>query len=264
MSLIAEHLTYRAGTHTLVDGVSISIQPGRLHAVLGPNGAGKSTLLRLLSGEYGLQSGRVRLHERDLAHWSVRERAQLRAVLPQGESLRFGFTVRQVVELGRLPCVQRAPARESEIVGEALAKAGVTHLAQRIYPTLSGGERARVQFARVLAQIWEPIALGERFLLLDEPTASLDLSHQHSLLTAACKFAADGVGVLAILHDPNLALSYANEVTLLKEGRVLAQGLASQTLTPENLSLLYGVEVRRLVSEGVTWLAVRPFNATPA
>ncbi|MEK6805523.1 MAG: heme ABC transporter ATP-binding protein [Pseudomonadota bacterium] len=258
MSLTGEKLGFSVSDRTLLENVSLELQPGRVHAVLGPNGAGKSTLLRLLSGEHSIQNGAVRMNSRDLAAWNARERAQQRAVLPQGESLRFAFTAQQVVALGRLPCVQHGLQRETKIVKEALATAGVTHLAERVYPTLSGGERARVQFARVLVQIWEPVALGERFLLLDEPTASLDLAHQHSLLTTARRFAAGGVGVLAILHDPNLALGYADDVTLLKDGRLLAQGAATETLTTENLSALYGVEVRCLLSEGTAWLAVRP------
>ncbi len=264
MSLIAERLSFTVGSCRLLENVSLELKPGHVHAVLGPNGAGKSTLLRLLSGEHRIQTGDVRLNSRRLADWSAREKAQQRSVLPQSESLGFGFTAQQVVALGRLPCTQHAPQRETEIVLEAMSTAGIAPLAQRIYPTLSGGERARVQFARVLAQIWEPVALGERFLLLDEPTANLDLAHQHSLLTAARGFAASGVGVLAILHDPNLALGYADEVTLLKQGRVLAQGTASHMLTPENLSALYGIEVHKLSdAAGASWFAV-PKLPSPA
>ena len=262
MSLIAESLNYSVSGRRLLADVSIELKSGRIHAVLGPNGAGKSTLLRLLSGEWRPKpddkSGQIHLNRRALLDWTATERARQRAVLPQTESLRFGFTSEQVVTLGRLPCLRQTPSRESEIVREALDAAGVTHLAQRKYPTLSGGERSRVQFGRVLAQIWEPVALRERFLLLDEPTANLDLVHQHSLLATARRFAGSGVGVLTILHDPNLALAYANEVTLLKEGRLLAQGPAAQTLTPENLSQLYGIEVLRLMgTDGAIWLTVR-------
>jgi len=264
VSLAGGALCYGVDGRRLLDEVSVELHPGRVHAVLGPNGAGKSTLLRLLSGEYGAQDGIIHMNGRALKDWSARERAQQRAVLPQGESLRFGFTAEQVVTLGRLPCAQHVPQRETELVLEAMSTAGIAHLAQRIYPTLSGGERARVQFARVLAQIWEPVALGERFLLLDEPTASLDLAHQHSLLTAARGFASGGVSVLAILHDPNLAQLYADDVTLLKQGRVLAQGAAAPTLTPENLSALYGVEVRKWSdTTGASWFAV-PRKSPPA
>lgn len=259
MSFAAEHLRYAINGITLLDGVSLRLEPGRVHAVLGPNGAGKSTLLRLLSGEWSSQHGRIALNEKTLQEWTPQQRARQRAVLPQGESLRFGFTVEQVVALGRMPCLHHSAEREREIVNEALNTAGVAHLAQRKYPTLSGGERARVQFARVQAQIWEPVELGDRYLLLDEPTASLDLAHQHSLLAAARRFAAQGVGVLAILHDPNLALAYADEVTLLQNGRVLAQGSTADCLSAANLSALYGVNVERLsTADGSTWLVVKP------
>lgn len=259
MSFSARNLRYTIGDRALLDDVSLSLEPGRVHAVLGPNGAGKSTLLRVLSGEWQPQSGRLLLNGQGLGDWTPQQCARQRAVLPQGESLRFGFTVEQVVALGRLPCLHHAATRERDIVNDALSTAGVAHLSQRRYPTLSGGERARVQFARVLAQIWEPIELGERYLLLDEPTASLDLAHQHSLLAAARRLAAQGVGVLTILHDPNLALAYADEVTLIHQGRVLAQDSASACLTAANLSALYGVAVERLgTADGRSWLVVRP------
>lgn len=259
MSFSARNLRYEIDGRVLLDDVSLSLEPGRVHAVLGPNGAGKSTLLRLLAGEWTTAQGRVELNKRDLHEWTPPQRARQRAVLPQGESLRFGFRVEQVVALGRLPCIHQGVVRETAIVNDALATAGAAHLAPRQYPTLSGGERARVQFARVLVQIWEPVELGERYLLLDEPTASLDLAHQHSLLAAARRFAAQGVGVLTILHDPNLALAYADEVTLIHQGRVLAQDSASACLTAANLSALYGVAVERLgTADGRSWLVVRP------
>lgn len=264
MSYAASHVSYRVPGQALLSDVSLRIEPGRLHALLGPNGAGKSTLLKLLSGELKPAAGGIELNGRALAAWTPRERARQRAVLPQSESLRFGFSAEQVVELGRLPCPQHRPEQERKIIRDALAAAGVAQLAARRYPTLSGGERARVQFARVMAQIWEPVELGERYLLLDEPTASLDLAHQHACLDMARCFAASGIGVLAILHDPNLALRYADSVTLLKNGAVLATGPARKTLTAGYLETLYGIPVQLLrTQDGSPVVAVRP-AATPA
>jgi iron complex transport system ATP-binding protein len=250
MSYTARSVSYRVNGRALVDAVDLRLEPGQFHALLGANGAGKSTLLRLMAGERKPSAGSVDLNGRDLYDWTDRERARQRAVLPQNESLRFGFTAAQVVELGRLPCPRHVPQREREIVSEALAASGVAHLALRKYPTLSGGERARVQFARVMAQIWEPVEFGARYLLLDEPTASLDLAHQHECLRRARRFAAGGAGVLAILHDPNLALRYADRATLLKDGRVLTAGTPAQVLTPETVQAAYGVAARLLFTEG--------------
>jgi iron complex transport system ATP-binding protein len=248
MSLSAVDVSYEAGGRRLLDQVSLQITPGRVHAVLGPNGAGKSTLLKLLAGDMRAVSGSVTLEGRAIAEWSALERARRRAVLPQSETLGFDFTVRQVVALGRMPCRQHAPAQEQALITTTLEAADALHLETRLYPTLSGGERQRVQLARVLAQVSEP-ADHERYLLLDEPTASLDLAHQHLCLRLARKFAAEDVGVLVILHDPNLALSYADDITLLCCGKTIAQGQPEQVLTRYHLELVYGVKIDILRSQ---------------
>ena len=249
MTLAAHQLTYRTGRTRLLQDVSLQLEPGRLHAVLGPNGAGKSTLLKLLAGDLKPHTGGITLNGRDLQSWSMLERARQRAVLPQSEGLRFAFSVEQVVALGRLPCLRHNPDHEAGIVRAALSAADAGHLAQRAYPSLSGGERARVQLARVLAQIWEPALPGGRYLLLDEPTASQDLAHQHACLKLVRKFSTQGVGVLTILHDPNLALRYADDVTLLCCGEVLAQGTPAQVLTPDHLRRAYGIDVEVLQAQ---------------
>jgi iron complex transport system ATP-binding protein len=251
MRYAAESLSYRVGGRVLVDAVDLVVEPGEVHALLGPNGAGKTTLMRLLAGELAPTSGSVELNGRSLATLTPRERARARAVLPQSHGLSFGFTAAQVVALGRLPCPRHGPEGEARIVQAALELAGVEDLAERSYPTLSGGERARVQLARALAQIWEPSHdAAARFLLLDEPTASLDLAHQHDCLRAVRALATQGLGVLVVLHDPNLALRYASQATLLGGGRVIEQGPPAQVITAATLERLYGVPVRLLRSEG--------------
>ena len=250
MVLEARHVSYTVGGTPLLHDVSLIVTPGKLHAVLGPNGAGKSTLLKILAGDLQPLHGDVLLNDRRLMSLTPRDRARQRAVLPQHDSLRFGFAAVDVVALGRMPCPVHSPKRESDIIRDALATADAAHLSERIYTTLSGGERARVQLARVMAQLWEPTDLGTRYLLLDEPTASLDLSHQHACLKMARRFAADDVGVLTILHDPNLAMTYADEVTLLREGRLLATGAPVDVLTEENLEALYGIPVTLYLPEG--------------
>jgi len=254
MTLRARDLRYTVPRRQLLEDVSLTVEPGQVHALLGPNGAGKSTLLRLLAGELEPDRGALELNGRPLHDWSARDRARQRAVLPQSHGLAFGFTAGQVVALGRLPCSQRRPDAEAALVHDALALAGVAPLHDRLYTTLSGGERARVQLARVMAQVWEPLdgalAGTPRFLLLDEPTASLDLAHQHDCLRAVRTLADRGLGVLLILHDPNLALRYADAVTLLRDGRALASGPPAQTLTAETLERIYRVPVRLVRAEG--------------
>ncbi|MGQ0586410.1 MAG: heme ABC transporter ATP-binding protein [Gammaproteobacteria bacterium] len=251
MSYVAHELGFRAGGRMLLDGVSLTIEPGQVHALLGPNGAGKTTLLKLLAGERPPASGSIELNRRALAGVDAGDLARQRAVLPQAHGLSFAFTGAQVVSLGRLPCARHSDAGEARIVREALELAGVGHLADRSYPTLSGGERARVQFARAVAQVWDPLADGAaRFLLLDEPTASLDLAHQHDCLRSVRTLAGRGLGVLVILHDPNLALRYATRATLLREGRTLASGAPADVLTADTIGELYGVQVRLVRANG--------------
>jgi iron complex transport system ATP-binding protein len=237
-----------------LSGLSLELRPGEVHAVLGANGAGKSTLLQLLCGDLRPSSGRVSLDNRPLSDWPIAGLAARRAVLPQQEHLRFGFTTREVVELGRLASASAGMSEENRIVDEALRAAGVSQLAERRYPTLSGGERARVQFARVLAQVWNDRPGPPAYLLLDEPTASLDLAHQYDCLSQVRAFADRGGGALAVLHDPNQAMAFADRVSLLRSGQLIASGPPAEVLTAERLSELYGIRVE---------LAQTPGNARP-
>ncbi len=263
MSLIATDLHYRADGRSLLTAASIELKPGRLHALLGPNGAGKSTLLKLLARELRPTRGSIRLDDRQLDHWPGIALARVRAVMSQRDALLFAFTGAEVVALGRLPHPGRSPAAETEIVEGALQLADAHHLRDRYYPTLSGGERARVQLARALAQIWESVPAATRCLLLDEPTANQDLAHQHHCLDVARTFAAQGVAVLAVLHDPNLVLTYADQVTVLCCGETLASGAPEAVLTTELLSRIYGIDVRIMsdAASGQRWIqAARAAN----
>lgn len=242
--LVAERITVRCEHKFLLNDVSLTLHPGELLAVLGPNGAGKSTLLKTLAGDLMPTSGRAILNGKPMTAWPVRTRALMRAVLPQDVSLRFAFRAHEVVLMGRMPHVRGVErAEDYRIAQAALAAVEAAHLRERLFPTLSGGERQRVQLARVLAQIWEPCTLGARFLLLDEPTAALDLAHQHLTLQLARRLAAQGVGVLAILHDLNVAAQYADRIALLANGRLLDTGAPAAVLSAENLWKAFGVRV---------------------
>jgi iron complex transport system ATP-binding protein len=261
----------RVGRKVLLEGVSLEVRRGEVVAVVGPNGAGKSTLRRALCGDVDLSGGEVRMCGRRLAEWPALERARVRAVMPQESTLAFPFTVLEVALMGRLPHLRGAEgARDYEVALLALEAVEARHLAERLYPTLSGGEKQRVQLARVLAQIWEPTGGdehghkdggeragerereiegrgegkrgGERFLLLDEPTSNLDLAHQHSTLAVARRLAGAGVGVLVVLHDLNLAAQYGDRIVMLKDGRVAHCGRPHEVLTREAIREVFGVE----------------------
>lgn len=237
-------LSYRLGQDTLLRDVSVAVRTGRVTAVLGANGAGKSTLLRLLSGDMTPTEGEVTLHGRELSEWDPRDVAVRRAVMPQASTLTFPFTAAQVAALGRIPHAGRRLSDEDHAIAfHALERAGAEHLSQRVYPTLSGGERQRVDFARAIAQVWTPSETGGRYLLLDEPTSSLDLARQHELLRGVRAFAATGAGVLVVLHDLNLAAEYADEVVVLHQGEVVASGTPAVALTAEVIEHAFALPV---------------------
>ncbi len=243
-ALVCEGASVVVGGTALLRTVDLHVEPGRLTAIVGPNGAGKSTLLALLSGERQPQQGRVLLDGVALPRIALAQRALRRAVMAQETAVGFDFLVREVVELGRYPHRQRPDPDEAGILAQAMRLAGVDALAGRVFGSLSGGEKARVQLARVLAQVWAPLPDGaSRWLLLDEPTAALDLAHQHRLLRLLrAKAHEEGFGVVAVLHDLNLALRYADAVVLVADAAVRAAGPAASTLTPACVRAVWGVE----------------------
>lgn len=243
MTLQCIHTRVAAGGRTLLAGLSATLRPGRFTAVLGPNGAGKSTLLSLLSAQRRPDAGQVLLDGQPLHALSAHALALRRAVMPQESAVAFDFTVREVAELGRYPHRRHPAADEAGIVEKALAATDVIALAPRIFNTLSGGEKARVHLARALAQVWTPRSDGAaRWLLLDEPTAALDLAHQHQALRLLHGWAHDqGVGVVAVLHDLNLALRYADDALLLSHGETASHGPVAEVLTAERIASIWGI-----------------------
>ncbi|MEO8604051.1 MAG: heme ABC transporter ATP-binding protein [bacterium] len=242
--LAAYELSVRAGQATLLSAVSAAVVPGQVLAVVGPNGAGKSTLLRALAGDLAPARGDILLDGRPLSTWRPPALARTRAVVLQHSGLDFAFSALEVVLLGRAPHAGRVSrARDLAIAAAALTAADVAGLRARSYPTLSGGERQRVQFARALAQIWESPGGAPRYLLLDEPTAALDLAQQHRTLQRARDWAQRGTGVLVVLHDLNLAAAYADRILMLSRGRAVALGTPTEVLCAERIAQVFGVEV---------------------
>ncbi|SDI99283.1 ATP-binding cassette domain-containing protein [Billgrantia gudaonensis] len=225
----------------LLDDVSLQLAPGEFVAVLGPNGAGKSTLMHCLSGAQRPE-GFLRMDGLVPSSLAPGQLAMRRAVLEQTPSIDAPFRVAELIRLG-IPR-ELAARRADGVVDTAMQRLDLHPLATRRVPSLSGGERLRTHMARVLAQLWAGQALGGgRYLLIDEPTASLDLRHQMTVLKAARQACREGVGVLAILHDPTLAASVADRLLLLKDGRILDEGPARQVLTHRRLSELYDMPI---------------------
>lgn len=260
--LAAHNATVRIGGRNLIEDISLTVAPGEVVAVVGPNGAGKSTLVKALSGDIHLAAGRVEMNGRAVGTWRRRDAARLRGILPQASSLNFPFRAYEVVLMGRAPHVAGIERpRDYEIARSAMALAEVEHLWDRLYPTLSGGEQQRIQLSRVLAQIWEPPAGGEtRILMLDEPTSSLDIAHQHAVLAAGRRLAGNGVAVLAVLHDLNLAITYADRIAVLDRGQLAAAGPCEEVCQGDLLSQVFGVrlETRWDEAEGHPYVVARP------
>jgi iron complex transport system ATP-binding protein len=230
--LTAEGISLRVDGATLVDDVTLSVSGGELVGVTGPNGAGKTSLLRVLAGEVPPSAGRVTLGGVPLASLRPLELARRRALLPQHTLLQFAFRALDVVLMGRYPHRRSSVEEDMSAAGSAMEETDTSHLAARLYPTLSGGEQTRVSFARVLAQE-TPV------VMLDEPTVSLDLRHQELVMGVLRSLAGEGAAIIAVLNDLNLAARYADRVALMDRGRLAALAPTREVLRAGLLSEVY-------------------------
>nr|VFJ78215.1 MAG: iron complex transport system ATP-binding protein [Candidatus Kentron sp. FW] len=248
---------------TVLREVDITIRPGFLTGILGPNGAGKSTLARALLGYLPLAGGRVTLGEKEIKSYSSGERARRIGYLAQGHTIHWPLLVEKVVELGRLPYHRggkSATGADRQAVEWALERAGVAHLRGRTMDTLSGGEKARVLLARVLA--------GEPGVLLaDEPIADLDPAYQLRILGLLRELARQGMAVAIVLHDLMLATRFCDRLALLRDGALLVEGTPGEVLTDTHLASSFGIEARRADIAGepvlVPWQTMGELEAGP-
>ena len=257
--LWADNVSFRygAGDPLVVDGVTVRVARGGLVGILGPNGSGKTTLLRLLSGTRRPTSGRVFLDTHPLDRLSRRDVARRLAVVPQETELAFEYSALEIVLMGRHPHLGlftvEGPA-DIAIAREALAATGTDRLADRAFHTLSGGEKQRVVIAAALAQ-------SARILLLDEPTASLDLGYQLEVSALLQRLNEDrGVTMAISTHDLNLAASICRDLILMRAGRVIAAGPTDDVLTPAHVRILYDVEADVHVHADTGHLTVVPMR----
>lgn len=247
MVTIACHgLSVRLGRHPALSGVDLSLAPGQLIGVIGPNGAGKSTLIRALLGFVRADAGQVRIDGQPLQSLDRRAIARRIAYLPQGQVLHWPLSVERLVALGRLPHLgpySRLSSQDAALVEQAMARADVLPLRDRIATELSGGERARVMLARALA-------VGAPALIVDEPLAALDPGHQIDVMALLAAQARGGALVVAVLHDLAMAARWCDRLLLLDGGRLIADGAPLEVLTADRLASVYGVTARIEQGEG--------------
>jgi iron complex transport system ATP-binding protein len=242
VTLAADNLSFGYPGRTIGRQVTLAVKPGEALALLGPNGGGKTTLLKTMLGLLPPQGGAVTIDGAPLAALPVAERARRIGYVPQAHAGAFAFMVRDVVLMGRTAHqgLFASPTAQDRAVAEGkLADLGVSHLAEKPYTMISGGERQLILIARALAQ--EPA-----YVVLDEPTASLDFGNQGKVMRQIGQLAARGLGVLFTTHDPNQAMRHADRVALLGEGRLLALGPPVDVLTAEALETTYGAGVKRV------------------
>ncbi|MAH72593.1 MAG: heme ABC transporter ATP-binding protein [Cellvibrionales bacterium TMED49] len=240
MSFTTYSISLTRSGFDILRAVNLSINSGEITVIVGPNGAGKSSFVRVLSGDLTPTCGRIIFNGKDLIEWRSEQRAKMISVLPQHSSLDFPFNAYEVVSLGRIPH-QSGIVRDAEIVREALKAVDAEHLDGRLFTKMSGGEKQRVQLARVMAQIWEPTSIGEQFLVLDEPTSALDLSHQVLVMRLVCDLAQRGIGVIIVSHDLNLATRFADNVIIFNKGSVVAEGAPNEILSEKLISDVFGI-----------------------
>ncbi|EJK87801.1 heme ABC transporter ATP-binding protein [Rhizobium sp. AP16] len=250
------NLSVQLAGKTVVQDVSFIAEPGALTAICGPNGSGKTTTMKAISGELAYQ-GSVRLNAAEIGSLQPWQLAEIRGVLPQANIISFPFTVREIVRMGLTTGRNRHPEQADRIAADALASVDLTGFEGRFYQELSGGEQQRVQLARVLCQISEPVIDGKPcWLLLDEPVSSLDISHQLTIMTLARQFCQRGGGVIAVMHDLNLTALFADQMVLLKNGQLQAAGPVAEVLTDRHLLDVFGcaLRVNRIPNDGAPFV----------
>jgi iron complex transport system ATP-binding protein len=238
-------VTIERGGRKLLDDVFVDARPGHVLAILGPNGAGKSTLIKVMSGEWRPQQGSVLIDGVQIGRLSAEKLAKCRAVVSQAAFVSFPFTVKDVVKLGMSVPGFSFPG-EDDLAETALADVGLDGFENRRYGELSGGERQRVHIARAICQL--KAAPDRSFdqaktLLLDEPTSNLDPAHQALVLDRVRQLASEGWAVVVVLHDLNLAAAWADELILMRAGRIFEQGDAVKVMTSDTLSSVYGCKI---------------------
>ncbi len=237
MKIALHNISFSYSDAPLLDNISFHVDRGEILGLLGPNGAGKSTLLKIINRQLQPQSGEILLNDKPISNMTVRQIANNIATVPQSPKTAFGFSVREIVSMGRRPhhsMMSALDKRDIRIINQALEDCELLHLADRPITELSGGESQLTFVARALAQ-------ESDILLLDEATSNLDISHTFAILSIIKKKAANGLAVISVIHDLNTAISFCNKIAFISDGNIIGPGLPDELITKDNISNIYKV-----------------------
>ncbi len=245
MSIKSESVSVEINGIDILKNINVEVSQGEILTIVGPNGAGKSTFLNVLSGDIEPSEGLVFYDETLLGNIDIEKRSFTRSVMSQSQAMVFDFSVREIIEMGWIDRGISSYAKNfKNAMIEVVEECNVGNLLNQTFNTLSGGEQRRVHFARTLLQLWRPSASDDpRYLLLDEPTANLDLSHEVKLLDIIKNKSRDGFGILLVIHDLNLAAKFSDKIALLKNGSLVKMGSPDEVLTSEILTDVYKIPI---------------------
>ena len=246
MTIKSESMSLEIDGGEIINDINIEVFPGKVLALIGPNGAGKSTILKILSGDIKPTSGVVKYNDINISNIPFVDRAHIRGVMSQSQTIAFDFSVLEIIEMGWLHSDHDYyTSFYPDVLKQIIEDCELQHLADKKFNTLSGGEQKRVHFARVLLQLWIPAGdIHPRFMLLDEPLANLDIYHELKMLEIIKKYLSKNIGVLLILHDLNTASKFADNIVLMKNGTIVKNGSTVEVLTESILSETYETKIK--------------------
>ena len=245
MSIKAKSIFWEVDNKRIIKDISLEINLGEVVSIIGPNGAGKSSFLNVLSGDIKPTSGSVSFDEINLKDISIQERSFMRSVMSQSQQIVYDFSVKEIIEMGWLDRgIASYSGNFKEAVMKVASECSVHDLLEQKFNTLSGGEQRRVHFARTLIQLWRPSNSHDpRYMFLDEPTANLDILHEQNLMKLVRSKAMEGIGILLILHDLNLAAKYSDKLVIFKNGSLIKSGSPEEVLQSKVLTEVYGLDM---------------------